>query len=91
MIQVFDFINCFRILFGTCKFTAFNKKSYIVQPRCLRNVVSMFHVIEKEMQWRKNNNLPEGFEAMKNVKPIVAVGADKPLGDQTMLADYFRM
>ena len=50
----------------------------------------MFHVIEKEMLWRRSNGLPEGFEAMKNVKPVVAVGADKPLGDQIMLADYFR-
>lgn len=50
----------------------------------------MFHVIEKEMLWRRKNGLPEGFDAMKNVKPIVAVGADRPLGDQTMLADYFR-
>lgn len=50
----------------------------------------MFHVIEKEMLWRKSKGLPEGFDAMKNSKPIVAVGADKPLGDQIMLADYFR-
>lgn len=50
----------------------------------------MFHVIEKEMLWRRSHGLPEGFDAMKNVKPIVAVGADKPLGDQIMLADYFR-
>jgi hypothetical protein len=50
----------------------------------------MFHVIEKEMRWRRKNNLPEGFEALKNVKPIVAAGAEQPLGDQTMLADYFR-
>ncbi len=51
----------------------------------------MFHVIEKEMRWRRENDLPEGFEALKNVKPIVAAGAEQPLGDQTMLADYFRM
>lgn len=50
----------------------------------------MFHVIEKEILWRRSNDLPEGFDALKNGNPIVAVGADKPLGDQIMLADYFR-
>lgn len=34
---------------------------------------------------------PEGFEALTRSKPFVAVGAERPLGDQTMLADYFRM
>lgn len=51
----------------------------------------MFHVIEIKMRWRRENGLPERFDAMKNVKPIVAMNTDKPLNDQTMLADYFRM
>ena len=59
-------------------------------PRCLRNVVSMFHVIEKEMQWRRKSGRAEGFETLKTSKPIVAVGADRPLNDQIMMADYFR-
>ena len=57
---------------------------------CLRNVVSMFHVIEKEMQWRKENGLPEGFEMLKRSKPIVAVGEDEPIGGERMKAAYFR-
>ena len=65
--------------------------SDLIRSSCLRNVVSMFHVIEKELRWRRKHDLPEGFEALMKGKPIVAVGADKPLGDQTMLADYFRM
>ena len=58
---------------------------------CLRNVVSMFHVIENEMAWRRDHGLPEGFDTLKRSKPTVAVGAEKPLGDQSILADYFRM
>ena len=58
---------------------------------CLRNVVSMFHVIEQEIQWRKDSGLAEGFEQLKGSRPIVAIGADGPLGDQRRMADYFRM
>ncbi|KAL8689584.1 MAG: hypothetical protein Q9218_004773 [Villophora microphyllina] len=56
---------------------------------CLRNAVSMFHVIEKEMRWRKDNGRPEGFDALKRSKPIVAVGADEPLGGERMKAAYY--
>lgn len=56
---------------------------------CLRNVVSMFHVIEKEMRWRSQNGRPEGFEALKRCRPLVAVGAEQPLGEQLVMADYF--
>ena len=58
---------------------------------CLRNVLSMFHVIEKEIAWRKSKGLPEGFDLLKQKKkPVVAVGAREPLGGQTLMADYFR-
>lgn len=50
----------------------------------------MFHVIEKEIQWRKDNGRPEGFDALKGLKPIVAVGADEPLGGERMKAAYYR-
>lgn len=56
---------------------------------CLRNAVSLFHWIEKETAWRKENGLPEGFEALRAHKPLVAVGAEEPLADQLMMADYF--
>ncbi|KAL8801055.1 MAG: hypothetical protein Q9182_004747, partial [Xanthomendoza sp. 2 TL-2023] len=56
---------------------------------CLRNVVSMFHVIEKEMRWRKDNGRPEGFDALKGSKPVVAVGAAEPLGGERMKAAYY--
>lgn len=51
----------------------------------------MFNVIEKEMQWRKDQSLPEGFETLRKCKPVVAVGAKAPLGGQTMMADYYRL
>ena len=50
----------------------------------------MFNVIEKEMKWRRDQGLPEGFDTMRKFKPIVAVGASEPLGGQTMMADYYR-
>lgn len=57
---------------------------------CLRNVVSMFHILEREMQWRREQGRPEGFGALRAAPPVVAVGAEDPLEDQKMLADYFR-
>ena len=51
----------------------------------------MFHILEKELNWRKKKGRLEGFETLKASKPVVAVGAEKPLEDQLMLADYFRM
>jgi hypothetical protein len=51
----------------------------------------MFHIIEQEMQWRREKGRPEGFGALRAHRPIIAVGAENPLEDQKMLADYFRM
>ncbi|KAH7028393.1 Inosine/uridine-preferring nucleoside hydrolase domain-containing protein [Macrophomina phaseolina] len=56
---------------------------------CLRNAVSLFHWIDKEISWRKENGLPEGFDALRAHRPLVAVGAEEPLADQLMMADYF--
>ncbi|KMP04172.1 hypothetical protein CIRG_03863 [Coccidioides immitis RMSCC 2394] len=56
---------------------------------CLRNAVSMFHIIEKEMEWRHNRGLAPGFEALMASKPLMAVGAEEPLTGEKMLADYF--
>lgn len=52
--------------------------------------MALFHVIEKELEWRKARGQLEGFDAMKTSKPIVAVGADHPLEDEILMADYFR-
>lgn len=51
----------------------------------------MFHVIEKEIAWRKANDLDEGFESLQKAKPIVSIGAKAPLGETTLMADYYRM
>ncbi|KAI4638051.1 hypothetical protein J4E93_010519, partial [Alternaria ventricosa] len=56
---------------------------------CLRNVVTLFHYIEKERAWRKENGRPEGFETLSARKPIVAVGAEEPLAEHMMVADFF--
>lgn len=57
---------------------------------CLRNVVSMFHVIQKEIHWRREQGIPEGFETLQKYKPIVAVGAEEPLGDLREMAAHIR-
>ena len=56
----------------------------------LRHVVSLFHVLEKELAWRKSAGRDEGYGSMKASKPIVAVGAEHPLCDEELMADYFR-
>ncbi|KAK6355704.1 hypothetical protein TWF718_000097 [Orbilia javanica] len=56
---------------------------------CLRNAVSLFHVLEKELAWRKDNGKPLGYESLRKCKPVVAVGAEQPLGEQILMADYF--
>jgi len=57
---------------------------------CLRNVVSLFHHIEKEIEWRQANGRPLGFEALTKTKPLVAIGPEHPLTDEMLMADFFR-
>ncbi|KAK2780562.1 inosine-uridine preferring nucleoside hydrolase [Colletotrichum kahawae] len=56
---------------------------------CLRNVVALFHVLEKEMAWREVNGKHLGFDALKAFKPLVAVGATHPLEEDELAADHF--
>ncbi|KUI60416.1 hypothetical protein VP1G_07600 [Cytospora mali] len=56
---------------------------------CLRNVVALFHVLEKENAWRKASGKPEGFDALRSGKPIVAVGAEHALQGEVLMADDF--
>lgn len=58
---------------------------------CLRNVVSLFHHIEKEIEWRKAQDRDIGFGTLLKKKPLVAVGPEHPLMDEMLMADYFRM
>lgn len=56
---------------------------------CLRNVVSLFFQIEKEIAFRQSQGLPLGFDTLRQRKPLVAVGPEHPLADQMLMADYF--
>ncbi|KAL2029367.1 hypothetical protein VTO58DRAFT_108559 [Aureobasidium pullulans] len=56
---------------------------------CLRNAVSLFHHMEQEIAWRQKNGKDLGFETLKASKPLVAVGAEEPLAEQLMMADFF--
>ena len=51
--------------------------------------MTLFHYIEKEKAWRRENGRPEGFDALAGKKPIVAVGAEEPLAEHMMVADFF--
>ena len=57
---------------------------------CLRNVVSLFFNIEKEISWREQHGRPRGFDTLRRHKPLVAIGPDHPLADQILMADFFR-
>lgn len=57
---------------------------------CLRNIVSLFHHVEKEMAWRKAQRRDVGFQTLQKSKPLVAVGPEHPLADQILMADFFR-
>lgn len=56
---------------------------------CTRNALSVFHVISLEQKWRRENNLPVGFEGLQKHKPTVAVGAGKPLTGIQATASYY--
>ncbi|KAF2484373.1 Inosine/uridine-preferring nucleoside hydrolase domain-containing protein [Neohortaea acidophila] len=56
---------------------------------CLRNVVSLFSIIEKEMAWRRAQGRPVGFDTLRQSKPLVAVGPEHPLADEMLMADFF--
>ncbi|QIX02092.1 hypothetical protein AMS68_007609 [Peltaster fructicola] len=56
---------------------------------CLRNVVSLFHHIEKELEWREQTGRPLGFDTLRSRKPLVAAGPNQPLAEQMLMADFF--
>lgn len=56
---------------------------------CLRNIVAVFGILQREVEWRKENGMPAGYEGATAYKPIVAIGANEPLHDRTENADYF--
>ncbi len=54
-------------------------------------IVHLIELNKEEFEWRKARGQLEGFGTMLSSKPIVAVGADHPLEDEILMADYFRM
>ncbi|KAK7943463.1 Inosine/uridine-preferring nucleoside hydrolase domain-containing protein [Apiospora aurea] len=56
---------------------------------CLKNVVAMFHVLDKEMEWRKSQGRPLGFDALRAYKPIVAIGPEHALEEEILMEDGF--
>ena len=42
------------------------------------------------MKWRQSRGQAPGFGTLTAHKPVLAVGAQEPLEDQKIIADYFR-
>lgn len=61
---------CMRIRFWNLGL--YVRRALLMRGRhsCLRNVVTLFHYIEKERVWRRENGRPEGFEGLLGRKPI---------------------
>ncbi|KAF4547496.1 Inosine-uridine preferring nucleoside hydrolase-like protein [Elsinoe fawcettii] len=57
--------------------------------KCLRNVISLLYHVHQEMRWRQQNGKPPGFAALSASKPVIAIGAENPLADNRLMADYF--
>jgi len=53
--------------------------------------MALFHNVEREIAWRQKNGRPLGFDTLRASKPTVAIGAEGPLAEQLVIADYFRM
>ncbi|QYT02258.1 Nucleoside hydrolase [Trichoderma simmonsii] len=51
-------------------------------------LISVVHGNVAEIEWRKSTGRSEGFEVMKSHKPIVALGADRPLQDEIATAEH---
>ncbi|KAA8650826.1 hypothetical protein EYZ11_012214 [Aspergillus tanneri] len=57
----------------------------------LKNIISMFHILSLEMDWRKKQGLPLGFEAFRSFKPLVSLGSGHALGKPVVIEkDGFR-
>ncbi|KAK5130223.1 hypothetical protein LTR08_002308 [Meristemomyces frigidus] len=56
---------------------------------CLRNVISLFAHVEREIAWRKAQGREPGFATLQTCRPLVAVGPEHPLSDDMLMADFF--
>lgn len=62
----------------------------LTSSSCLRNLVTLFSILDKENSWRKSVGKPAKFQLGSASKPIVALGAERPLAAIRTLADYYR-
>lgn len=62
----------------------------VPREACVRNVVGLFKVLDHEIEWRKAQGKPLGFEGLRTYKPIVALGPEHALEDEILMADNFR-
>lgn len=62
----------------------------VTLENCARNVMGLFKVLDRELEWRKAQGKPLGFEALRTYKPIVALGPEHALEDEILMADNFR-
>lgn len=57
---------------------------------CLRNIVSLFHHVDKEIAWRESVGKRVGFETLlQSEKPVVAIGPKHPLVENATMAELF--
>ena len=61
----------------------------LTDDSCLRNTVSLFHILDEELEWRRKIGRQVGYEALRRHPPLVAVGADGPVEGQHLMPDYF--
>ncbi|KAI1820038.1 Inosine/uridine-preferring nucleoside hydrolase domain-containing protein [Xylaria intraflava] len=61
----------------------------VTLENCLRNVLGLFKVLDLEMEWRKAQGKPLGFEGLRTFKPIVAMGPEHALEDEILVVDNF--
>ncbi|KAI1425363.1 Inosine/uridine-preferring nucleoside hydrolase domain-containing protein [Xylaria sp. FL1777] len=61
----------------------------VTLENCARNVMGLFKVLDHELEWRKAQGKPLGFEALRAYKPIVALGPEHALEDEILMADNF--
>lgn len=54
----------------------------------MRNIVALFHVLERDEAWRAKSGKAAHFNTLKSHKPIIAAGPSKPLEDDELMVDY---
>ncbi|KAF4973453.1 hypothetical protein FSARC_278 [Fusarium sarcochroum] len=61
----------------------------VPREQCARNVLALFNVLEDELSWRRRVGKSEGYNVLRNSRPILALGAEHPLEGEVLAADYF--